>query len=362
MGNRLVPYISVEDIFPNTPGATSPVTNTTPASDIHQPLAAESPVDLHLHTFVSDGIWHPRDLVDRLAMDGICVGAVCDHDNQRSVVEAIEYGTRRGVRIIPGIECTVRWDDRQWHLLVYGIRPDDERPEAQGFLELVARQDEVFQELARDARYRIEASGRPIPTLLALEQHGPLMPVHVLRALIADKHVPRLKEAAELVVELGGHFTTDTPLDEVVQAAHEGGGVCIVAHPGRADLGPALTEETLDRMLAEVSVDGIECHYRTYTDKETEFYRGLAEARGLLIGTGSDSHGPGHPVDPRPFRASWSADLLARLGVAVDAPAGPAWEIGMDPNVMPEPEEPAEEDNPGQAKQESHGEEARSQA
>ncbi len=312
-------------------------------------LAADAPVDLHLHTFVSDGIWHPRDLIDRLETDGISVAAVCDHDNQRSVVEAIEYGQRRNVLIIPGIECTVRWADRQWHLLVYGIRPDDDRPEARAFLDLVVRQDEIFQELAKDARWRVERSGRPIPTVNSLERHGPLMPVHVLRAMIADKHVPRLKEAAELLVKLGGNFTTDTPLAEVVAAAHEGGGICIVAHPGRADLGPALTEEMLDQILAEVPVDGIECHYRTYTDKETTFYRGLAETRGLLIGTGSDSHGPGVPVDPRPFHASWSADLLARFGLQVDAPEGPVWEPGMDPNAVPEPEpEPAQEEVPAQ--------------
>ncbi|HWV24468.1 MAG TPA: PHP domain-containing protein [Thermomicrobiales bacterium] len=299
-------------------------------------LPADAPVDLHLHTFVSDGIWHPRDLVDRLVQDGIRVAAVCDHDNQRSVVEAIAYGERRGVRILPGIECTVRWDGRQWHMLVYGIRPDDERPEARAFLDLVARQDDIFQHLAHDARQRVEASGRPIPTLLTLERHGPLMPVHVLRAMIADKHVPRLKEAAELVVELGGHFTTDTPLAEVVVAAHEGGGVCIIAHPGRADLGPAMDEDSLDRMLADAPVDGIECHYRTYTDRDTAFYRGLADARGLLIGTGSDSHGPGVPVDPRPFHAAWASGLLGRFGFEVVEPYGPVWEPGMDPNAVQE--------------------------
>lgn len=304
-------------------------------------LPADAAVDLHLHTFVSDGIWHPRDLVDRLEQDGIRVAAVCDHDNQRSVVEAIGYGERRGVKIIPGIECTVRWDDRQWHMLVYGIRPDDERPEAQSFLDLVARQDEVFQDLARDARNRVEASGRPIPTVNTLERHGPLMPVHVLRAMIADKHVPRLKEAAELVVALGGNFTTDTPLAEVVAAAHESGGVCIIAHPGRADLGPAMDEATLDRMLAEAPVDGIECHYRTYTDRDTAFYRGLAEARGLLIGAGSDSHGPGFPVDPRQFHAAWAADLLGRFGIEVVEPYGPVWEPGMDPFAVPEKAEEA---------------------
>ncbi len=310
---------------------------------VSMPLAPDAPVDLHLHTFVSDGIWHPKELVDRLDQDGIRVAAVCDHDNQRSVVEAISYGERRGVHVIPGVEMTVRWDDRQWHMLVYGIRPDDERPEAKPFLDLVARQDAIFQELAEDARHRIEASGRPIPTLRTLEIHGPLMPVHVLRAMIADRHVPRLKEAAELLVALGGNFTTDTPLAEVVEAAQTGGGVCVIAHPGRADLGPAMTEEALDRMLTDAPVDGIECHYRTYTDRDTTFYRRLAEERGLLIGTGSDSHGAGVPVDPRPFRAAWSADLLRRLGVTVDDPEGPAWEPGMDPLVAPEPEPKADE-------------------
>jgi predicted metal-dependent phosphoesterase TrpH len=322
------------------------VTDTAMPPVVETPLAPDAPVDLHLHTFVSDGIWHPRDLIDRLDQDGIRIAAVCDHDNQRSVVEAIEYGARRGVHIVPGVEMTIRWDDRQWHMLVYGIRPDDERGEAKPFLDLVARQDEVFQELASDARYRIEASGRPIPALRALEIHGPLMPVHVLRAMIADRHVPRLKEAAELLVKLGGNFTTDTPLAEVVKAAHAGGGVCLIAHPGRADLGPAMTEEALDRMLAEAPVDGIECHYRSYTDRETTFYRGLAESRGLLIGTGSDSHGPGHPVDPRAFRAAWSADLLERLGIVVTQPDGPAWEPGMDPLVAPEPEPKPEEEAP----------------
>lgn len=316
---------------------------TLPNPALRQPLAPDTPVDLHLHTFVSDGIWHPKELIDRLEEDGIRVASVCDHDNQRSVVEAIAYGHRRGVHVVPGVEMTVRWDDRQWHMLVYGIRPDDERPETKGFLDLVERQDAVFQELAIDARHRIEASGRPLPTLRTLEIHGPLMPVHVLRAMIADRHVPRLKEAAELLVALGGNFTTDTPLEEMVEAAQAGGGVCVIAHPGRADLGPAMTEETLDRMLDAAPVDGIECHYRSYTDRETTFYRRLAEDRGLLIGTGSDSHGAGVPVDPRPFRAAWSAALLERLGVPVEPPEGPAWEPGMDPLVAPEPEEKADE-------------------
>lgn len=301
-----------------------------PETALH--LRADDAIDLHLHTYASDGFWDPTVLVSYLAEHGFRVAAVADHDTQVSVIEAIEAGERQGVRIIPATEVTVRWGDRQWHLLVYGIRPDDERPIAKPFLDLMRDQDARFRALAVESRRLVEASGRPLPSLDKQVNGRTMMPVHVLRAMIADKHVPSLKEAAELVVALGSHFTTDSPLADVVEAAHEGGGVCVLAHPGRADLGPALDAETLDKILAETPLDGIECHYRTYTDNDTTFYRGLAGARGLVIGSGSDSHAPGAPVDPRPWHAIWAADLLGRLGITVEPVAdGPVWAPGMDP-------------------------------
>lgn len=295
-------------------------------------LAFDARVDLHLHTYASDGFWSPSELVSYLVEHGFEVGAVCDHDTQDSVLEAIDLGQRRGVQIVPATEVTVRWDGRQWHLLVYGIRPDDHRPKAAAFLAIMAEHDRRFMALAADARRRVEASGRAIPSVEREVGERKQMPVHILRAMIRDGHVPRLKEAAELVVQLGGHFTTDTPLEDVVEAAHDGGGVCVVAHPGRADLGPALTARTLDRMLKAAPIDGLEGHYRTYTDHDTKRYRQMAESRGLLVGIGSDSHGSGVPVDPRPWRAAWGRALLTRLGYEVAAsPADEDWVPGMDP-------------------------------
>lgn len=311
------------------------VVEETQEPDRH--LAFDARVDLHLHTYASDGFWSPSELVSYLVEHGFEVGAVCDHDTQDSVLEAIDLGQRRGVQIVPGTEVTVRWDGRQWHLLIYGIRPDDQRPEAAAFLAIMAEHDRRFMALAADARRRVEASGRAIPSVEREVGERKQMPVHILRAMIRDGHVPRLKEAAELVVELGGHFTTDTPLEEVVAAAHEAGGVCVLAHPGRADLGPALTAKTLDRMLKVAPIDGLEGHYRTYSDHDTKRYRQMAESRGLLVGIGSDSHGPGVPVDPRPWRAAWGRTLLTRLGYTVaPSPDDEDWSPGMDPrNAKP---------------------------
>lgn len=309
----------------------------TPVPDEHANaplprLTFDAAVDLHLHTYASDGFWSPSDLIDYLVAHRFAVAAICDHDTQDSVLEAIALGQRRGVHIVPGTEVTVRWSGRQWHLLVYGIRPDDERPEAKGFIELMATHDREFMALAVDARRRVEASGRPLPSLDRQVGERKMMPVHVLRAMIADRHVPRLKEAAELVVALGGNFTYDSPLEEVVRVASAAGGVTVLAHPGRADLGPALTAKTLDQMLRAIPLDGLEGHYRSYTDRDTARYRQMAESRGLVIGIGSDSHAPGHPVDPRPWRAVWGKGLLERLGFTVESDGvDPVWAPGMDP-------------------------------
>jgi predicted metal-dependent phosphoesterase TrpH len=309
-------------------------------------LSADAAVDLHLHTFASDGIWRPVELVDYLAEHQFQVIAVCDHDTQKSVIEARERAEHHGIHFVPGVEMTVTWNDRPWHLLVYGIAPDRDDLEARSFLDLVAHQERRNREIAEDARRRIERSGRPIPTAPG-EILGPNhLPVHVLRAMIKDKHVASLKEAAELVVELGGLFTTHVAMVDVVAAAHQAGGVTVLAHPGRPDLGPALDEETLVRMLAEVPIDGLETNYRTYTDALTAEMRDMADRHGLLKSTGSDSHGLKYPVDPRPWQAAWSRDLLSRLGFEVEA-REIDWELGADPNVASPPEEkPAEEQKP----------------
>jgi len=310
-----------------------------------QPLAATDPVDLHLHTLASDGFWTPAALIDHLAEHGFRVAAVCDHDSQRSVREATRLGAARGIQLVPGVEMTTRWADRQCHLLVYGIAPDRTDEAAAPFQAALAEIDAALRALADDAREKLEASGRALPSLDEVLAGRPMWPFHVLTTAIKDGHAKDLKTAAELVTELGGSFSADLPLAVVVDAAHQAGGLCVIAHPGRADSVGVVTEADLDRMLAEIPIDGLEAHYRSYTDDQTALYRDLATRRGLLISCGSDSHAPNQPVDPRPWRAAWCEALLARLDIIVTPVGGtePVWAPGMDPNAaVPAPETPPE--------------------
>src|SRR5215216_1018277 len=118
-------------------------------------IGPQDAVDLHLHTIASDGGWTPEALIDYLAANKFRVAAICDHDTQRSVLEAMRLGEERGVRIIPGVEMTCGWLERQLHVLVYGIAPDRTDTAAAPFLECLAEIDGMLQKRAEDACRRI---------------------------------------------------------------------------------------------------------------------------------------------------------------------------------------------------------------
>lgn len=302
-------------------------------------LSPDDAVDLHLHTYASDGAWAPVDLVNYLADHNFRVAAVCDHDTQRSVAEAIELGAACGLLVVPGIEATCSWRGRQLHILVYGIHPDSTDPDAADFFACTKDLDDQLIANAEDARQRIEASGKPIPNVHELHGDRPMWPFHVLTASIKAGHNKGLKDAAELVTELGGSFTADIPVERLVAAAHKAGGLCVIAHPGRADAVGIVSEDDLDALMIEAPVDGIEAHYRSYTDTQTAHYRAEAKKRGLLVSCGSDSHAPNQPVNPRAWKAVWCADLLNRFGIQLAEQVALPWTEGMDPEVaQPEPE------------------------
>jgi hypothetical protein len=241
----------------------------------------------------------------------------------RSVPEFMERGSDRGLIVIPGVEFTTWWDGRQWHLLVYGIEP--ESLATTGFGQLLARQQANLRAAAERAISLMEQNGHKLPSLSEVIDDRPLLPTYVLQTAIKDGHATNLMTAHQLVIKYGEDLRVDTPLEDVVEAAHLAGGVCIIAHPGRDDGAGILTAERFVKMLAAIPIDGLEGHYRTYSVADTALYRGMALKRGLLVSSGSDSHAPGVPVDPRPHLARWVAPFLARQDIVVAPFDGEPW-------------------------------------
>ena len=281
-------------------------------------------IDLHMHTWASDGGWDPPALAAYLAERNFRVVAVADHDTMFSVPAMQGETARHGITLIPAVEVTTRWSDRQVHVLIYNVDLDDARTAA--FRDLLNLQREQLRTTAERAVELLEHHGRYIPALAEVNRGLSLTPHHVFTAMIKAGHGQNLYQAHNIVRSLGEPVIVDVPIADTVAAAHEAGAIAIVAHPGRDEGKGILTAELLDSLREEAPVDGVEAHYRSYKDADVQRYRDYAAERGLLVSTGSDSHRPGYPVDPITFEARWAAALLERLGITVEPWEGPAWQ------------------------------------
>lgn len=289
-----------------------------------EPLSPDAAVDLHMHTRASDGDWTPEKLIEELDRRDFSVVAVADHDTMDSVDEMMQRGAERGIRVIPAVEMTTRWRERQIHLLVYGLYAS--KPESKPFMDLLARQQEDLAAMSERILNLLEQNGRKIRSMDEVLAGRPQKPYMVYRAMIKDGHGTNLRTAHNIVKGMDEPGLVDVSIAETVEKAQAAGAVAVIAHPGRDDGWGVMKSNELNDLRSEVPFDGVEAHYRSYTVNDTRLYRGWADEHELVVSTGSDSHGPGWPVNPIPYKAAWSMHLLRRLGIAVERPEGAVWD------------------------------------
>ena len=80
-------------------------------------------VDLHLHSWFSDGTDDPESIVDVAAEMGLSAIALTDHDNLDGIPRARAAAQTAGIELIAGTELSVGWNGEAMHLLVYFLEP-----------------------------------------------------------------------------------------------------------------------------------------------------------------------------------------------------------------------------------------------
>lgn len=196
-------------------------------------LAPDDSVDLHMHTVASDGRWTPEQLVNHLHENGFRVFAVADHDTMASVAEVVKLGSERGMHVVPAVEMTTRWEERQVHCLIYGVDMESDR--SKPFMQLLADQQARLAEMSDRIMTLLEQNGRHVRSLDEVLGGRPVKPYMVYRAMIRDGHGTDLRTAHNIVKGLGEPGLVDVALADAVEAAHRAGAFAIVAHPGRDD-------------------------------------------------------------------------------------------------------------------------------
>jgi predicted metal-dependent phosphoesterase TrpH len=172
---------------------------------------------------------------------------------------------------------------------------------------------EVYENLQRKG-YTFPQDPDALAALL--EQPSPQQPHALVALLKGHSYGTGQPSAGRIVLEAGCTFAMND-LAAVVEAAHQSGAVCLIAHPGHKDGFVTYDVQMLDKLRQDIPIDGLEVHTPKHMPEQTAMYLEYAQQHDLLISSGSDSHKPDKP--PIKYRAELSRTLLERVGIQIMA-------------------------------------------
>jgi hypothetical protein len=275
-------------------------------------VTSNAAIDLHLHTIYSDGEWMPEALIDHLAQAHFDLVAITDHDRTDTPAAIQQLALEKGLPVLVGAEMSTTWKGEMVDLLCYGF--DLQQNALSALAQDILRRQ---QEDTRHAYAMIEAQGYTLPpeTVSALLATPSAQQPHAFIAALQESSYsledPLLRQTLKAA---GLNYALNEP-SAVVQAAHQSGAVCLLAHPGHADGFVTFDEPLLDEFRQVAPVDGLEVYHPKNSPEQTELYLDYARRHGLLVSAGSDSHRPGKP--PIKYRAELCRALLERLDISV---------------------------------------------
>lgn len=247
--------------------------------------------DLHIHTYYSDGLQSPQEVVQTAVQSGVNLIAVTDHDNAVGRKEVEKYAKAAGIIAVAGTEISAYDGDLKVHTLGYNLDFD-----ATEFVAFYKRLLAASVARAEDSIAKLNAGGIKITIDEVLAQrkdnNSPLHTMLISYAAVKKGYCSRPADFYARYLNYGriGFSNVGRPTpEEAVKVIKDCGGISSLAHPGRISAGKDKVLSLIER-LKRCGLDGIEAVYSAHTDRETQYYKELAEKYGLLVTGGSDTH------------------------------------------------------------------------
>jgi predicted metal-dependent phosphoesterase TrpH len=242
-------------------------------------------VDLHMHTYYSDGTKSPEELISLVRDSKVDAFSITDHDTLDGYKEVKNLITDDDPELISGVELSVSLDDGDMHILAYCF--DDE--------------SQVMNDALLDFQKNRKSRGQKIVNklnnldikldyeLVEKESLGSAIGrPHVAKALLNAGLIKYYEQAFEKYIGDNGpayvpkeNFTPKQAIDLI----HEANGVAVLAHPGINNKDKYL------ELLVGLGLDGIEVYHSSHKQSEVDRYKHLAERYRIIKTGGSDYHG-----------------------------------------------------------------------
>ena len=256
-----------------------------------------SAVDMHLHSYYSDGKLSPVEVVRWALRNKMTRISITDHDSVGGIDEGRRYAEECGIKYCSGIELSSAMWDRELHILGYGI--DEQSDSIVNICRELAidRQEtnrQFFQIIEKDFHIREEE-------LINSKNTSYIGKPDLARYLVKRGIFKNVDEVFDKYFSKDDIYEikrASITAQRAVTAIKKAGGIAVLAHPV---LISAFGDRESDRFflnlknmlkeLKDMGLEGIEAIYKKNTAFEEMKLLEMANKLNLKVSKGSDFHG-----------------------------------------------------------------------
>jgi len=250
-------------------------------------------VDLHIHSFFSDGTYTPKEILAEAKRSDVGIFAITDHDVLEGSRELKELCRTegQGIKYISGVEIDSVYKSTNFHILGYCVDLDNKR-----FKDFAYYVRTCLDNVSIGLITEMEKS---VPSVSLAEYLSFTYDRHLggwaaLHYLVAKGLASSLKDGLRFYADYGITFDDFgfPTIPEVCAEVKNAGGYSVIAHPGEvidtSDI-RSFTDTLTD--VADFGLDGVECYYPTHSPEITKACVDICRQKNLMITSGSDCHG-----------------------------------------------------------------------
>ena len=249
-------------------------------------------IDLHCHSTVSDGVLTPTEIVNHAAEKGLRVLALTDHDDVAGLSTARAVAETHGMQFINGVEISVTWHRRTLHIVGLKINPEY-APLVEGLANIRAGRHTRAEGMAQ-ALEKVGIHGA-LEGAYEYSKGGIISRTHFARFLIEKGYAKDTKAVFKRYLVKGkpGYVEHQwASLEDAMAWIIGSGGVAVIAHPGRYDLGRVTMLELMHEFRS-LGGAAIEVVTGSHTVDQYQEFSKVAKSFDLASSMGSDYHGKG---------------------------------------------------------------------
>lgn len=247
-------------------------------------------IDLHTHTTASDGTDTPSMLVQHALQCNLSAIAITDHDTVDGVNEGVNAAQNTPLTVIPGIELSCQYKNKEIHMLGYFIDINDK-----AFLNKLEQLKQGREQRNEQMRQKLEQHGMSL-TMEQIQNYNPntvITRAHFARALVEAGYIKTKDEAFSKYIGDDCPCYVEKPdfsPEDAIKLVRQAGGVAVLAHPLLYKLGYKELEEMIGN-LKDHGLTGVEVYHSSHNISNSGTLRELIRPYDLLPTGGSDYHG-----------------------------------------------------------------------